>query len=150
MAMKDIRKSIIDLFRTGYCTPQIVQIARKLKQPSTTIHYNIKQLEKEGVIRVYKAVFDHKKIEQGFCAFVLIHLSPDEYGDPERVAKELAKHPEIESIDICTGDWELIMKVRVKDQDEYYNFTKNVISRKGVTKITSLISFKQMKTEFVV
>ena len=43
----------------------------------------------------------------------------------------------------------MVLKVRVKDQDEYYQFIKNVISRKGIIKIKSLVSFKQMKTEFV-
>jgi Lrp/AsnC family transcriptional regulator, leucine-responsive regulatory protein len=147
--MKNIQPKLIKLFRKGYCTPQIGRIAKKLKEPSTTIHYNTKKLEKDGVVKAYKAVFDYKKIEQGFCTFVLINLSPDEYGDPERIAKDLAKHNEIESVDICTGDCEIIVKVRVKDQDEYYNFVKNVISRKGVIKIKSLLSFKQVKTEFI-
>ena len=147
--MKDIKQKIVPLLHEGYCIPQIARIAKKIKQPSTTIHYNIKKLEKEGTIRTYKAVFDYKKIEQGFCTYVLLSLSPDEYGNPERIGKELAKHGEIESIDIITGDWELIVKVRIKDQDQYYQFVKNVLSRKGVTKIKTLVSFKQLKTEFV-
>lgn len=147
--MKNIQPKIISLFKRGYCTPQIAQIAKKLKEPSTTIHYNIKKLEKDGAIKAYKAVFDYKKINQGFCAFVLISLSPDEYGDPEKVGKELAKHPEIESVDITTGDWEIVVKVRTTDQDAYYDLVKNVISRKGVTKIKTLTSLKQLKTEFV-
>lgn len=147
--MKDISSKIIDLFRSGYCTPQISQIAKKLKEPATTIHYNIKKLEKEGAIKSYKATFNYKKINEGFCVFVLISLSPDEYGNPEKIAQDLAKHNEIESVDICTGDWELILKVRTANQDEYYEFTKNVISRKGVIKIKSLTSLKQVKTEFV-
>ena len=147
--MKDIQPKLINAFKKGYCTPQIAQVAKKLKEPSTTIHYNIKKLEKEGAIKAYKAVFDYKKINEGFCAFVLISLSPDEYGDPEKIGKELAKHSEIESVDICTGDWEMIVKVRTKDQDTYYEFVKHVISRKGVTKIKTLTSLKQVKTEFV-
>ncbi len=147
--MKDIQPKIIGLFKKGYCTPQIAQIAKKLKEPSTTIHYNIKKLEKDGAIKAYKAVFDYKKINEGFCAFVLISLSPDEYGDPEKIGKELARHSEIESVDIATGDWEIIVKVRAKDQDAYYELVKNVISRKGVTKIKTLTSLKQLKTEFV-
>jgi len=147
--MKNITPKLIKLFKEGYCTPQIARIAKKIKEPSTTIHYNIKKLEKEKTIRTYKAVFDYKKINEGFCCFVLINLSPDEYGNPERIGKELTKHPEIESIDICTGDCELILKVRTKDQEEYYNFVKNVISRKGIIKIKSLTSLKQLKTEFV-
>ena len=147
--MKDITIKLIQLFKLGYCTPQIAQIAKKLKIPSTTIHYNIKKLEKDKVIRTYKAIFDYKKIDQGFCTYVLTSLSPDEYADPEKIGAELAKHPEVESVDVCTGEWELMLKVRVKDQDEYYDFVKRVLSRKGIAKTKSLVSFKQMKTEFI-
>ena len=147
--MKDIKPKLISLFKEGYCTPQIARIAKKLKEPSTTLHYNIKRMEQEGEIKTYKAVFDYKKIGEGFCTFVLISISPDEYGNPEKIGKELAKHPQIESVDICTGDWELVLKVRTKDQEDYYNLVKNVISREGVIKIKSLTSLKQIKTEFV-
>jgi Lrp/AsnC family transcriptional regulator, leucine-responsive regulatory protein len=147
--VKDITSKLVGLLHSGYATPQIARIAKKLKEPSTTIHYNIKKLEREGQVRAYKAVFDYKKIEQGFCAYVLLSFSPDEYGNPERIGKELAKFEEIESIDIITGDWEMIVKVRAKDQDAYYEFVKSVISRKGVSKITTLMSLKQVKTEFV-
>lgn len=147
--MKNITQKLIPLLQEDYCTPQIHRLAKKIKEPSTTIHYNIKKLEREKSIISYKAVFNYKSIEEGFCAFVLINLSPDEYGNPEKIGQELAKHPEIESVDIITGDWEMLLKVRAKDQDNYYNFVKNVISRKGIVKIKTLISLKQLKTEFV-
>src|SRR5574341_102804 len=146
--MKDIRPKLIGLLKEGYCTPQIARIAKKLQEPSTTIHYNIKKLE-EDAIKAYKAVFNYKKIEEGFCAFLLINLSPDEYGNPEKIAKELTKYDEVESVDIITGGWEIVIKIRTKDQDSYYNFVKNVIARKGIIKITTLTSLIQMKTEFV-
>jgi Lrp/AsnC family transcriptional regulator, leucine-responsive regulatory protein len=147
--MKDIRRNVVDVCATGYCAPQIAQIARKLKEPSTTIHYNIKRLESEGIIKAYKAVYDYKKIDLGFCAYVLISLSADGYGDPEKIAKELSKNKEIESVDIITGNWELLIKVRTKDQDAYYHMVKHVLRRQGIVKITSLISLKQVKTEFI-
>jgi Lrp/AsnC family transcriptional regulator, leucine-responsive regulatory protein len=148
--MKDIRKRIISLVKEGNCTPQISVLAKKLKEPGATIHYNIKKLEADGAIKAYKAVFDYKKAEEGFCAYILLTLAADEYGDPERIGRDLAKHSEIESVDIITGDWEMLLKVRTKDQDAYYDLVKNVISRKGVTKIKTLTSLKQVKTEFVV
>lgn len=147
--MKDIRPRLIELLRKGYCTPQISAIAKKLGEASTTIHYNVKSLEKEGAIRAYKAVFDYKKIGEGFCTYVLINLSPDEYGNPEKLAAELARLPQIESIDIVTGDWEMIIKIRSKDIDAYYDFVKKAISRKGILRMSSLNSLKQVKSEFV-
>jgi DNA-binding Lrp family transcriptional regulator len=146
--MKNIKPKLIRLFKEGYCTPQIARIARKIKEPSTTIHYNIKKLENEGAIKTYKAVFDYKKIDEGFCAYLLIAFAPAEY--PERIARELAKHKEVESVDLITGDWELIVKIRTRDQDEYYNLISDIIPKVEVfQKMKSMISLKQIKTEFV-
>jgi len=148
--MKDIKPKLIKLFKEGYCTPQIARIAKNIHEPSATIHYNIKKMESEGAIKTYKAVFDYRKIDEGFCAFVLIALSSDEYADPERIAHNLARHREVESVDILAGDWELIIKVRTSDQDKYFEFLKKVISgEKGIEKTNSIISLKQIKTEFV-
>jgi len=148
--MKNMRPKLIRLFKGGYCTPQIARIAKTINEPSATLHCNIKKLENEGAIKTYKAVFDYKKIDEGFCAYILIALSPTEYSTPERVAKKLSKHKEVESVDLLAGDWELIVKVRTKDQDEYYNFLKSTISREeGLQKTKSMISLKQFKTEFV-
>ncbi len=147
--MKDIRPKLIELFKEGNCTPQISVIAKKLKEPATTIHYNIKKLEQEGAIKAYKAVFDYKKIDEGNCNFVFINLSKEEYADPEKVAKEIAKDSRVESIDICTGDYELLIKLRTKDIDEYYEWVKSAIKKFGFVKTTSITSLKQVKTEFV-
>jgi DNA-binding Lrp family transcriptional regulator len=147
--VKNIRREIIDLLKTGYCTPRIAGLATRLREPATTIHYNVKQLEKERIIRAYKAVFDYKKIDEGFCSFVLISLTADEYGNPERIANEISRSPNVESVDIVTGDWEIIAKVRVKDIEGYFQFVKDVLSKKGIAKAKSLNSMKQIKSEFV-
>jgi len=148
--MKNIAPKLIALLKEGYCTPLIGQIAKKLKEPSTTIHYNIKKLESDGVVKAYKAVFDAKKIEQGHCTYILVNLAHDNYGDPETVAKQMAKHPQVESVDIVTGEYELLLKLRNKDVDDYYAFVKTVIKSYGVSKVISLTSLKQIKTEFVI
>lgn len=147
--MKDLQPKLIELFKKGSCTPQISVIAKKLKEPATTIHYNIKRLEQEGAIRAYKAVFDYKKINEGHCTFVFINLSQENYADPEKVGKELAKDPRVESVDVCTGEYEMIVKLRTKDIDEYYTTIKEWIKRFNFRQTKSMTSLKQIKTEFV-
>jgi DNA-binding Lrp family transcriptional regulator len=148
--MKDIKPKLIRLFKEGYCTPQIARIARSINEPSATIHYNIKKLESDGAIKTYKAVFDHRKIDEGFSTFILVALSSGEYSDPERVARNLAKHREVESVNILAGDWELLLKIRTKDQDAYFEFLKTVISKEqGIENTNSIISLKEIKSEFV-
>lgn len=147
--MKDIRPRLIELFKEGNCTPQISVIAKKLKEPSTTIHYNIKKLEEEGAVKTYKAVFDYKKIDEGHCTFLFINLAQEHYADPEKVGKELAKDSRVESVDVCTGEYELLVKLRTKDIDEYYNAIKLWIKRFDFKKVISTTSLTQIKTEFV-
>ncbi len=147
--MKDITPKIIPLLKEGYCTPQLARLAKKLVQPVTTIHYNIKKLEREGVIKTYKTVFDYKKIDEGYCVYILANVTADKYGEPEEIAKRIAKESCVESIDIVTGDYELMMKLRCKDIDDYYLFVKRMIKQYGFSKVISMTSLKQVKTEFV-
>jgi DNA-binding Lrp family transcriptional regulator len=147
--MKDITRKLIDLFKSGYCTPQIARVAKNIKEASTTIHYNIKKLEKEGAIKAYKAVFDYKKIDQGHCTYVMINTNKEAYADPEKVAKAIAKNDKVESVDICTGDYELIIKLRNKDIDEYYETIKHLVKTHNLSKTITITSLKQLKTEFV-
>jgi len=147
--MKDIKPRLIELFKQGYCTPQIARVAKKIKEPATTIHYNIKSLENTGAIKTYKAVFDYKKINEGHCTYIFVNLSQENYGDPEKVARDIAQDSRVESIDVVTGEHELIIKLRTKDIDEYYECVKVMVKKYGFTKTTSITSLKQIKTEFV-
>jgi DNA-binding Lrp family transcriptional regulator len=147
--MKNIKPKLIELFKEGNCTPQISIIAKKLKEPSTTIHYNIKRLEQEGAIKSYKAVFDYKKIDEGHCSYIFVNLSQEDYGNPEKIAKEIAKDSRVESVDIVTGDYELLIKLRTKDIDEYYAWIKENVKKFNFAKTTSIASLHQVKSEFV-
>lgn len=152
--MKNIKPELVRLFKQGYCTPQISRIAKAIDEPSTTIHYNIKKLEKEGTIRTYKAVFDYTKIEEGFCAYVLINVSPLEYEHnwskyETQIVRELAKHKEVESLDIITGEWDMILKIRTRDQSDFYDFLGKVVNRVAIQKSVSLVSLRQVKSDFI-
>jgi Lrp/AsnC family leucine-responsive transcriptional regulator len=152
--MKNLRPELVRLFKEGYCTPQISKIAKSIDEPSTTIHYNIKKMEDEGIIRTYKAVFDYSKIGEGFCAYVLINVSPSEYEHDwtryeTKIVRELAKHKEVESLDIITGEWDMILKIRTRDQNEFTNFLGKVINRIAIQKSISLVSLRQVKSDFI-
>ena len=147
--MKNIRPELVRLFREGYCTPQIARIAREISEPSATLHYNIKKMEKEGAIKTYKAVFDYKKIEEGFCAYLFIKLTAKAGADPDTIIGELARYEEVDSADILAGEWDVVFKVRTKDQDEYYDILKSILRREGVENSMTVTALRQVKTDFV-
>lgn len=146
--MKDIRQKLLSLLKKGYCTPKISLLAKKLAIGSTTIHYNIKKLEQDGVIRGYKAILDYEKAGIGFTSYILVNLLPSEYDDPEKISRKIAKFEEIESVDIVTGQYEIVLKVRTRDMAEYYEFVKSLLKIKGIAKIISLNSMKEIKSDF--
>ena len=147
--MKNIDKVVIPMLKTGYCAPKIAGLAKATGEPSATIHYNIKRMEKDGVIKGYKATFDYSKIDEGVCAYVLINLAYDEDVNHEQVSKKLAGMPQVESVDIISGGWDMLIKVRAKSLDEFYEFENRALNNKEITKVMSMISLKQVKTEFI-
>ena len=66
-----------------------------------------------------------------------------------QIAERISEIEEVESIDVITGDWELIVKVRAKDQEDYFSIMQKITRGNDVSKYHSLISLKQVKSEHV-
>ena len=103
----------------------------------------------EGAKEMYKPK-DETNVKLGtnkeFCALVFVALSPEAYHNPERIADNLAKYREVESVDIVTGKWGLLLKIRTKNQDKFYDFLKKRVSKENsIVKTNSIISLKQVK-----
>ncbi|MCX6773949.1 MAG: Lrp/AsnC family transcriptional regulator [Candidatus Micrarchaeota archaeon] len=150
--MKNIEEELVKELRSGGCVPAITKLARKLSHPGSTIHFNIRKMEKEGKILAYKAVLNNSKVDAGFTGFALVKLSAEAYERPgltSEIAKRIARHPQVESVDALTGDWELIVKIRARDQKEYFTLVQRCIGGRGVVKVNSMISLEQFKSEYV-
>ncbi len=86
-------------------------------------------------------------LREEFHTLVLVVLSPCAHRDPERTADRLAKHKEVECVDILAGNWDLALKVKTESQEEFYDFLKRVISEEGeIAETKSLISLKRIES----
>ena len=121
------------------------EISKKTLIPVTTIHNRIKKLEKEGIVRGYTVVVDHKKLGLGILAFVLItviYILPTGKKISEiELAKTLSKMPLVEETYIVTGGTDIIIKIRVKDIDELNQFViTDLRSIEGVDNTQTIIA----------
>ena len=66
-----------------------------------------------------------------------------------KVAEKIAEIEEVESVDIITGDWELIVKICAKNQEDYFSTMQKISQGNEVAKFHSLISLKQIKSEHI-
>jgi Lrp/AsnC family leucine-responsive transcriptional regulator len=50
----------------------VQKIAKETRIPITTVYHRMKSLEKEGIIKRYAVVLDHKKLGMPLAAYILV------------------------------------------------------------------------------
>ncbi len=121
-------------------------LARKLNMPHSTVHERIKRLKNEGIIKKFTILPDYKKLGLDICAYVLISFEPNSSRTQRAVAEDIAKLPEVYNIDIITGRWDIIVKIRTSD----INSLEEVILEKirnieGVERTETLVVLQTIK-----
>ena len=122
------------------------ELSRLTGMRETTIFARIKRLEREGIIKEYRAILDPKALGKGTTAFILIKYDPS-FGFTQReVAEKISKLPEIQEVHIIAGDWDMIAKIREKDVESLGRVVLDKIREiEGVKETVSLIVFESVK-----
>lgn len=75
----------------------------------------IDQMEKEGVIRGYKAVVDWERFDDSFVsALIELKVTPKAGLGFEEIAKKVMKYPNVESVYLMSGGYDLCVIVKGK------------------------------------
>lgn len=97
------------------------QLAAKLGVSAPTIGERMGRLESNGVITRYTAEINWDALGQSQGVYVAVDV-----GDRSLVAEvlqELWAIPEVETISLVTGEWDLIVRLRVRD----YNHMRSIL-----------------------
>jgi len=101
------------------CKMTARDIAKTIDSPVTTVFAKMRRMEELGIIKDYKAVLDAQKLDRKTTAFILASVSyrlkEGASLSQRRIAKEIAKFPEVQEVHIITGDWDILIKVKEKD-----------------------------------
>lgn len=141
--MDEIDKKIIEILEK-HAEYTVREISKKTLIPITTVHNRIKKLRDTGIIKKYTVELDYKQIDRGFSAIILVScdykLLKELKKDQHILAKEISLLPEVEKVDIVTGETDLIVRVRLKDVEEFDSFLlKRFQKIAGVDRTRSLI-----------
>lgn len=123
----------------------IKDIAVKLKLTATPVHERIKKLEKEGIIKGYRAIVDAEKVDKS--QIVLLNLHMEQY-TPQNIAgfeKLVAKMPQVLECYHLAGTIDYHLKVIVKDIREYDGFLMKMAKISIVSVVSSFIVLHQVK-----
>lgn len=106
------------------------QLALQLNLSVTAVYERIKKLEKEEVVQKYVAIINKNKIEKSFLVFCHLKLIQHSIDYVTTFEREILKLEEVSECFHVSGDYDYILKIYVKDMDEYRQFM--------VTKLTAI------------
>ena len=142
--LKPIDKKLLNLIQEkNACTPRITMLAHKLGLPTSTVQTKLKKFEKQGVIKGYSAELDPDKLDRKLVAFKFAGKKFKKVSDLDEFGKKLAKIPEVQEVHFLVGEWDYIVKMRVKDEEEYTKIAPKIaILMDGCKGIISPKTFK--------
>lgn len=123
-----------------------VALAKKVNLTPTPCLERVRRLERDGFIVGYTAILNPAKLDAGLLVFVEISLqrnSPDAFRDFRRQASKLSG---IQECHLVSGNFDYLIKARVKDMQEYRQLLgEEILALPGVSDSRSYVVMEEVK-----
>ncbi|WP_395059366.1 Lrp/AsnC family transcriptional regulator [Flavobacterium sp.] len=121
MNLDEIDKSLLKLLQTD-SKKTTKELSSKLNLSVTAVYERIKKLEREGIIEKHVVLLNRKKIEKGFVVFCHIKLIQHTKEFLTKFESQVIKLNEVLECHHVSGDYDYILKIVLKDMEEYREF----------------------------
>ncbi|MBR4123406.1 MAG: Lrp/AsnC family transcriptional regulator [Clostridia bacterium] len=123
------------------------ELAVMLNIDEKEVAEDIKQLEKDGLLRGYKAVVDWEKLDEAYVsAIVELNVVPKAGLGFEEVAEKIMKYNEVESVYLMSGVYDLNVVVKGKTlRDIAWFVAKELATIDSVTSTTTHFVMRRYK-----
>ena len=118
------------------------QLAGELDLSVTAVFERIKKLEKQQVIDKYVALVDKTKLHKSFIVLCHVRLAQHKKEYISQFEKEIIQFPEVLECFHVSGDHDYILKICVRDIEEYRDFM--------VSKLTNLQHIASTQSSFMI
>lgn len=133
----DTDREILRRLQADARTP-FLEIARELGVAGGTVHQRVDRLRERGLILGSKFVLDPVKLGYGVTALVGVHLNRSQ--DYPELLKRIQKMPAVVEAHYTTGTYAIMLKVCLRDMQDYFDFLTNKLQRfEGVRATESFI-----------
>ena len=141
-----MKKNILRLLRNN-ARISVEKIAAQLDSDSETVEKVIQELEKDNVVRGYQAVIDESKLpEAQVKAIIEVHIQPQREGGFDNIARRLANFPEVHSLYLVSGGYDLQLEVRGESLQDVAGFVSSKLATlDGVTATATHFILKKYK-----
>lgn len=124
-----------------------VEIAEKVNLSPSPCLRRIRNLEKSGILRGYRADIDRKEAGLGLTVFVEIKVGRHSRENAQLQQEALLAIPEVVSCFLISGNADFLAEVVVEDLPAYEKLlTDTLLALPGVTDIRSNFAIRSIKT----
>lgn len=121
-------------------------LAEKLGLSTTPIFERIKKLEKNGLIKEYVAHVDVSKLDYSLIAFTQVRLDVHSKSMIQEFTQKITSFEEVTECYHTTGESDFLLKIVVKDMDEYYRFVMDKLTQtKDVAHVNTSFVLNELK-----
>ena len=148
--MDDTDKKILNELQEN-SNRRVSELSKTLHLPRTTVHNRTQKLEKSGVIERYKAILNMRKIGKPVTVLVNIIITSKE--NAYEIAERLKKRDNVEEVYVTAGQFDIVVKVRLKDNEELSEFIfgkTGLRSWPSVERTESMIVLQTLKENGVI
>ena len=125
-----------------------VDLAERVGLSPSACLRRVQDLERQGIIKGYRAVIDQAKLGVGLTIFVMVGLSGQLRKDSLAFERAMAAAPEVKECHNITGTVEYLLRIEVEDLARFKDFHSNVLGELSqVGSITSHICLGSSKDE---
>lgn len=115
----------------------------------TPVFERQKRLEKRGYIRKYVAVLDPEKLDQGLLVFCKVKLKQINREIADIFQHRVQRISEVTECYNTSGNYDYLLKVRVKDMKQYQEFILNKLGAiESVGSIESTFVMSEVKQNY--
>jgi Lrp/AsnC family transcriptional regulator, leucine-responsive regulatory protein len=127
MKLDETDKKLLKLLQTD-SKQTTKELSSKLNLSVTAVYERIKKLEREEIIDKYVVLLNGSKIDKSFMVFCQIKLLQQTKEFILGFEKEVVQFNEILECFNISGDYDYMLKIVVKDMEEYRIFLVNKLS----------------------
>ncbi len=145
MQLDSLDKKLINLLQND-SKQTTKQLSLQLNLSVTAVYERIKKLENQKVIDKYVAIINKNKIEKSFLVFCHLKLIQHSREYVTTFEREIIKLEEVSECFHVSGDFDYILKIYVKDMEEYRNFMVSKLTAiKYIGSTHSIFAIEQVK-----
>jgi DNA-binding Lrp family transcriptional regulator len=137
------RKIIAELQAEGRLT--VTELAQRVGLSVAPCHRRLRELERTGAIRGYRAVVDPAALGLGFEVLVQVTMDKEDAATVAEFERGLAEIPEVRHAERLFGDPDYLLRVATADIAAYQTLRDTQLATlPGVGRLTSTIVMKRI------